>query len=107
MPRARLRTSASASASVGYGWKRVPPRAGPNAVEWIAMMARRPLGSSWQYTTCSGPPDWNGEGEGVDTGALVAAVLVTALDSFSSAQSSLPPSVEPAGPRVPQRCLPP
>src|SRR6478609_6309899 len=53
MPRERLRTSRRASAVEAYGWKRVPPRAGPRAVEWIAMMALRPVPGSWAKTTCS------------------------------------------------------
>jgi ATP-dependent Lhr-like helicase len=32
---------------------RVPPRAGPRAVEWIAMIARRPVAGSLAKTTCS------------------------------------------------------
>ena len=32
---------------------RVPPRAGPSTVLWIAMMAFRPASLLWQYTTSS------------------------------------------------------
>src|SRR5690606_39866258 len=34
---------------------RVPPRAGPSTVLWIAMMALRPASLLWQYTTSSWP----------------------------------------------------
>ena len=37
-----LSTSSRASASEAYGLKRVPPKAGPRAVEWMAMMVLRP-----------------------------------------------------------------
>ena len=37
------RASATAASSSSYGLKRVPPRAGPSAVEQIAMMALSPL----------------------------------------------------------------
>src|SRR5436305_10919278 len=56
---ARCNTSWRASSSLGYGWNRVPPRAGPSAVEWIAMIARSPEDSSRQKTTCSWSPDPN------------------------------------------------
>src|SRR3954469_23455857 len=51
----RLRTSESASSSLAYGYKRFPPRAGPRAVEYTAMIARRPVSGSCQKLTCSWP----------------------------------------------------
>src|SRR6266852_858363 len=53
MPRDRRRTSRSASSSDSKGQKRVPPSAGPRAVEWIATIAFRPVGGSWKNTTSS------------------------------------------------------
>src|SRR5690606_38533517 len=55
MPRDRRSTSFSASASDLYGHMRVPPRAGPSTVLWMAMMAFRPASLLWQNTTCSWP----------------------------------------------------
>src|SRR5690606_3854154 len=55
MPRDRRSTSFSASSSLLYGHMRVPPRAGPSTVLWIAMIAFRPASLLWQKTTCSWP----------------------------------------------------
>ena len=53
MPRLRRSTSFRASSSLAYGHMRVPPRAGPRTVLWIAMMAFRPASLLWQNTTSS------------------------------------------------------
>src|SRR6478609_1895641 len=53
MPRERLRTSRRASAVEAYGWNRVPPSAGPRAVECTAMIALSPVAGSFAKTTCS------------------------------------------------------
>src|SRR3954467_12318032 len=55
MPRARRSASTIASSSLAYFQKRVPPRAGPRTVEWIAMMPRYPAAGSWHMTSCSWP----------------------------------------------------
>ena len=44
MPLERRSTSISAWSSFWYGKKRVPPRAGPREVLWMATMVRRPWG---------------------------------------------------------------
>src|SRR3954462_15644355 len=56
MARDSRRTSRSASSSLSYERKRVPPRAGPSAVEWIATIALNPDAGSEQNTTCSCAP---------------------------------------------------
>src|SRR3989440_8231301 len=53
MALASLSASVRAASSDSKRQKRVPPRAGPRAVEWMAMMARSPEGRSWLKTTCS------------------------------------------------------
>src|ERR1700754_2889207 len=53
MPRERVRASCTASAGGAEGGERVPPRAGPRAVEWIAITALRPVAGSFAKTTCS------------------------------------------------------
>src|SRR5918992_727675 len=55
MPRDSRSTSSSASSSEAYALNRVPPRAGPRAVSWMAMIARIPVCRSKQNTTCSWP----------------------------------------------------
>ena len=46
MARASRNASDRAASSDSYGWKRVPPRAAPRAVEWIATIARNPVARS-------------------------------------------------------------
>src|SRR6202035_5137433 len=52
---ARRNASRIPSVSRSYGQKRIPPRAGPSAVEWIAITARSAVARSATSTTCSWP----------------------------------------------------
>src|SRR5262245_3157874 len=55
MPRDKRMTSTRASSSEGYGHMRVPPKAGPKVVSWMAITACRPTSDIPQKITCSCP----------------------------------------------------